>query len=502
MTTLNFVDRDEGKAAIAEVRKDGSPSDWVLFGYDSAKADAKFVLMGKGSGGIDALAQNLKDDIVAYGLVRKTDQIDDSTTVKFAFINFLGDNVPRMQKARISVQQGAVKEFIGQFHVDINASSRDELTDSLLAEKIGLTSGSGSRVLNRQTGEREGGSASRTSAAVNVKAGGDLNFSDQNQLKSEIQDVRADSTDTNWVLFSYADDTSNTVVLKGKGSDGVSGLLNELDDKTVGYGLVRKIEKIDDSETVKFAYVRFVGENIPRMLKARLGTHTGALASFFHPYHVTIEASEKSEISDEIIDKAIKNAAGTAVHVREQGHSQPATTTWAGRTGTPTSSSSVPSSKAPVVPKALNSEQGLKYADESQVKDAIKAVRSDADDTNWALVGYEGGKGSTLVLLGSGSGGLEELLPHLKDEIVAYGLLRTTDQIDNSVTVKFVHLNWVGEKIDRMHRARLGTHKGQVGSLFTPFHVDINATQLSEITPELVKEKVQDASGSGSKVKN
>jgi len=497
MTTLQFANEQEQRAAIREVRQDASATNWVLFGYEDAKAQ-KIVSLGKGSGGITELASHLQDDIVAYGLVRKTDQIDDSTTVKFAFINFLGDNVPRMQRARVSVQQGAIKDFLGQFHVDINASTKEEVTDAILQEKISLTSGSGSRVLNKETGAREGHTTAGRTAAANVKTGGDLNFADSDGLKAAIAEVRSDASPTNWTLFTYADEHSNTVVLKGKGDDGVAGLLPLLESNSVGYGLVRKIEKIDDSETVKFAYIRFVGDDIPRMLRARLGTHTGTLAAFFHPYHVTIEATVQSEISDEIIYKAIKNAAGTAVHVLadqqnkpspQQGAHRPSTTFGAG-------------TKQPVVPKSLNSDQGLKYVDEGAVKDAIKEVRADDSPVDWALVGYEGGKGSTLVLLGKGSDGLDGLKSHLKDEIVGYGLLRTTDRIDNSLTVKFVFINWVGEKIDRMHRARLGTHKGQIQSLVAPFHVDINAQAQSEVTAEIVKSKVQDASGSGSKVMN
>jgi hypothetical protein len=41
----------------------------VLFGYEDAKAQ-KIVSLGKGSGGINELATHLKDDIIAYGLVR------------------------------------------------------------------------------------------------------------------------------------------------------------------------------------------------------------------------------------------------------------------------------------------------------------------------------------------------------------------------------------------------------------------------------------------------
>jgi hypothetical protein len=58
------------------------------------------------------------------------------------------------------------------------------------------------------------------------------------------------------------------------------------------------------------------------------------------------------------------------------------------------------------------------------------------------------------------------LLFIVQDEIVAYGLLRRTNQFDESLTVKFVFVYWVGEKIDRMHRARLGTHKGAIEEFF------------------------------------
>jgi Cofilin/tropomyosin-type actin-binding protein len=84
----------------------------------------------------------------------------------------------------------------------------------------------------------------------------------------------------NWILYTYSGGNSNTVVLKGKGSGGVDELLEQLDDSTVGYGLVRLIERVDESDTVKFAYINWTGDNIPRMLRARLGTHSGAIKEF------------------------------------------------------------------------------------------------------------------------------------------------------------------------------------------------------------------------------
>ena len=69
----------------------------------------------------------------------------------------------------------------------------------------------------------------------------------------------------------------------GSGTGDVdSELAPLLQENVVAYGLVRKTEKIDDSVTVKFAFIRFVGNNIHRMLKARLGTHFGTITAFFN----------------------------------------------------------------------------------------------------------------------------------------------------------------------------------------------------------------------------
>lgn len=56
----------------------------------------------------------------------------------------------------------------------------------------------------------------------------------------------------------------------------------------MGYGLVRQSEKFDDSDRVMFAFINWTGENIHRMLRAKLGTHSGAIKEVFSPYHVNI----------------------------------------------------------------------------------------------------------------------------------------------------------------------------------------------------------------------
>jgi len=154
-----------------------------------------------------------------------------------------------------------------------------------------------------------------------------------------------------------------------------------------------------------------------------------------------------------------------------------------------------------VVPKTLSQEQGIKLIDEEKLRADIKDVRNDNTDTNWVLVGYEGKKGNALISLGKGNGGIEELVSLLEDDMVGYALVRKTEKIDETLAVKFVHVVFLGENINRMHRARLGTHKGGVNALFAPYHVDIEATDKSELTDAALMNRIQDASGTNSKVK-
>jgi len=496
-----FVDIEQGKAAIKQVRTDTSDTTWCLFSYDGPK---KIVLIGKGNGGLNELKSHLKHNMVGYGLVRRTDKIDESITIKFVYVVWIGEDIPRMQRARLGVHSGAIKEFIGQYHIDITASHTNELTDEILQEKIMDTSGSGSRVMDSATGatqlraQSQGGVSSNRGQAGSGSKGVELSFSNRAELKSAIDNVRSGNKD--WVLFGYEGGNSNTVILLGTGTGGMNELVNFLSDDIVVYGLIRKVEQIDDTQATKFAFIKFQGENIPRMLRARIGTHMGEITEFFSPFHVTLDVTHKNELSDDIVLNTIKNASGTRVHVLADEQTQKTVPIAKGTTGPPIGKSSN-TVKVPTVPKNLSQEQTIKFVDEEKVRADIKDVRNDNTDTNWVLVGYEGKKGNTLVSLGKGSGGINELVQLLENDMVGYGLVRKTEQIDESLTVKFVHVVFIGEEINRMHKARLGTHKGAVNSLFAPYHVDVEATVKSELSDAILMKKIQEASGTAQKVK-
>lgn len=52
-----------------------------------------------------------------------------------------------------------------------------------------------------------------------------------------------------------------------------------------------------------------------------------------------------------------------------------------------------------------------------------------------------------------------------------------------------------------MKKAKVGTHKGDIGEAFSQYHVDFTISEAREISDEIVLQKVQRYSGSKSFVK-
>jgi len=317
------------------------------------------------------------------------------------------------------------------------------------------------------------------------------------EIKAAIADVRNDGTATNWALVSYEGENTNNIALQGKGEGGPNELIDQLQDDKVGYGIIRLVERRDDSDTVKFVFVRWVGENIHRMLRARLGTHSGAVKEIFHPYHVDVEASNKGEINEEIIWATVRKASGTAVYLVDKKGSSPAS-------HVPKSPVGGGGAKAPSFANAGVNKQsgGVSFPDEKALRAAIADVRNDTSNTNWVLASYDGPNSNSVVLVGSGSGGAAELLGHLKNDIVGYGLVRQSEKFDDSTRAMFAFINWTGEDIHRMLRARLGTHSGAIKDLIGSYHVSINAANTNEISEDIITTTIRETMGTASKVRN
>jgi len=281
---------------------------------------------------------------------------------------------------------------------------------------------------------------------------------------------------------------------------------------------VRVTDQIDNSVTVKFVFIVWCGEKVPFVKKAQITTHKGSISTIVGQYHNDVYASNPSELSEELIISKVRAASGTASFVKDApAHSSNAPsqaaasapsagynpTSQAGNQYRGASHSTTPksvnASKTPGVGSAATTAVVV-FENEDEIRSGLKQVRANNDDHDWVLLSYEGNS-NKIKLIGKGAQGLDEMLALLKDDMIAYGLYRTTDTIDNTVAVKFVLIIWVGERVPIIRKAKITTHKGDVTAFFGQYHVDINCSNLNEINEDIVRDHVQRASGTAVHVK-
>ncbi len=104
----------------------------------------------------------------------------------------------------------------------------------------------------------------------------------------------------------------------------------------------------------------------------------------------------------------------------------------------------------------------------AEMQSAWKAVLDDADDTDWALFGYEANtsaQGSyVLNLVEKGDGGVDELVQELNANKIMYAFIRVEDP--KTSLPKYVMLNWQGESAPGTKKGICSTHLKDISAYF------------------------------------
>ena len=78
-----------------------------------------------------------------------------------------------------------------------------------------------------------------------------------------------------------------------------------------------------------------------------------------------------------------------------------------------------------------------------ELQEAIGEVRNDKSDVTWVLAGYEEDNlKKPLTCLAKGQGDVDDMKGALQDDLIMYGLYRTSDMYDDIKMVKFVYVYW------------------------------------------------------------
>lgn len=505
MSALDGID-GAIEESMKELRKEAKSSlDWLLCGFESPD-NSKLVLLGSGSGGITELAGKVPDADMAYGVVRKEFAYDEggggmgaTTVTKFIRVSFRPESkLPIKRKMKMGTLDGAIKKVLGSTHADLEAETPDELTEQALMELIeritqkkdntaaadgkqastfligGVASNSRTAAGDSAAAQKRHDAYFDNSNLTGAAKGAEVAFEDPEAVQEAIRKVRDDKDSTTWCLTGYKD--KKTVELIGSGEGDVTAILDACKDATVCYGIFRVTEQIDKTTAVKFCFLVWQPEDVPVMMRAAISTHKGVITPMFRPFHVDFAVSKREELSPEAVMDHIMGLSGTKSHVTDK----------------------APEHKQEVYERKFlggvkAEEVQLEFVDRDALAQAVQAVRSDKDDTNWVAASYQiEGKNVKLGLKGQGSGGLEELSSCLFEDKgnMTYGFYRTTQVVDMSTTVKFVFVTYQGPDIPNMIKAKVTTLRGGVVPVFHPYHGEFFVDGPDELTEETVQKRL------------
>lgn len=156
------------------------------------------------------------------------------------------------------------------------------------------------------------------------------------EIKSAYEDVRSDTSETNWLLISYAAASGDkckpnfslcpppspfifiadlppppTVTLASTGTGGLTELQSALDPSQAQYAYAR-IEYANDTESkrVKFVLIIWIGEGTKVMRKARVSFESAAVKKVLGHHSIQVDARDKGDLNEKEIVARLRAAGG------------------------------------------------------------------------------------------------------------------------------------------------------------------------------------------------
>jgi hypothetical protein len=129
------------REAYDDVRSDATETNWLLITYEEGSGNKKWVLAGKGTGGLAELKDNLTDTFIGFGYLRVISGDDMSKRAKFVFIKYLSKGLKMTTKALLNVHRGDVEKVLNQISIAVEAEGKEELTEEDINDRINKAGG-------------------------------------------------------------------------------------------------------------------------------------------------------------------------------------------------------------------------------------------------------------------------------------------------------------------------------------------------------------------------
>jgi hypothetical protein len=306
--------------------------------------------------------------------------------------------------------------------------NREDLTEVHLLEKLAGTFSQG--LTEEQLRAAAEADAKKKLGTGQVKKAADESFksplADEEGVIPILKDIFNPATPTNWIAFGYVVGNKNDVSLLGQGVGGVSELEKLFDDKDVVYSILGVVTPGEGEYSLtKFIFITWVGPQVKPLQKARSSQHRVSLYNFCNKYvSLTGEVSAQTK-DDHTEKKLLEKLLSTRQDVEEKAAKSPQ-------------------------PQARKAKEQSKFeiSNEEEAAKSIKNVRDDSSPNDWLVFGYAEGAKDALSVLGTGTGGLEEMRKFFKDSEIVFGLLSVVieekEAGEDYKTKKFTFISWVG----------------------------------------------------------
>jgi len=129
------------------------------------------------------------------------------------------------------------------------------------------------------------------------------------QLAEYYQDVRNDTTPTDWCLFGYSSD-GKAIEPINKGEDGLEGMKSNLDESKCFFGFLRVTSGDEESKRAKFVFITFGGTRAPVLRRAKMSVHKDSVHKVIKDYAITVHAESVNELDFGQILATVKKAGG------------------------------------------------------------------------------------------------------------------------------------------------------------------------------------------------
>jgi len=174
---------------------------------------------------------------------------------------------------------------------------------------------------NRDITQLYTGSFDRGAPGVNNKAGSPCmaadklnpqkhNMStavDRDAIRQAYDDVRSDTSDTQWAVFKF--DEKNRLKAEGTGKD-FKDFKGSFSNEDRGFGYIRINTGDEMSKRAKFVFVTWVGPSVSVMKKAKMSTDKALMKDIIQNMSVELQFENHSEFSQDFFKSQVDKAAG------------------------------------------------------------------------------------------------------------------------------------------------------------------------------------------------